>query len=241
MVASGPCAPYANANDLPDDAICGEIDANLLDLCLRRAAEALWEMLGNQFPGECSSTVRPIRTGGCWEDFTRLGPTTAGLVSEPIPLRAPVRSIESVTIDGEEIDDWYLVDNHLLYRSEGGWPSSQSLHLPSTDPNTFAITYTWGPDTPEIVVAANVEMALWLYESWSPKPGQIEADNVSRQGMSWSARQVAADLRRNGPTLPAVATAVGAYNPEGNRRPWGFFSPDDTWDLVEVFHPTGGS
>lgn len=244
-MTAGPCTPYTTkANWQGNPLLCGSEVADD-ETWSAAASDLLYVLLGRQFPGACTATVRPVRRGGdcCDPSFSRALLGGCGCGSSPIPLHLPVREITSIKVDGVELVDsetWYLRDGYLLERVDGDWPASQNLALPDTEVGTFSITYGFGPVTPDLVVKAADEYAVQLWLVDNPGTGKTPlqgVDTVSRQGMSLSARQQQDALRTSGPSLPNIMSAIAAYNPRGERLPPDLWSPDDDWDLIIVTRP----
>lgn len=135
------------------------LDPAVQDRSLMLASSSL-QMLTYYRVGTCPITIRPC-TGskpcGCdWRPFLADGQwrngcpcmSTCSPLSE-IDLPGPVGYIESLRIDGEEVDiengDWRLDNGHLLvWQGEGTSPvpGYQNLNLLDTEPGTWSITYS---------------------------------------------------------------------------------------------------
>ena len=105
--------------------------------------------------GTCPITYRPTHDSRCgcgWNPHIRDGvwrnACPSGKPSE-IDLPGPVGYVESMKIDGAEVDlwggDWRLDDGHLLVwqgAGESPIPTDQDLSKPDTEPGTYSITYS---------------------------------------------------------------------------------------------------
>lgn len=139
------------------------------------------QMLTYYRVGTCPITIRPCPTErpcGCeWRPYLLDGRWYNGCpcrsackpLSE-IDIPGPVGYIDSLLIDGDEVDlfngDWRLDNGHLLvWQGEGPSPvpSSQDLNKPDTEPGTWSITYSRsypvGPDARLAVALLAMEFA----------------------------------------------------------------------------------
>ena len=242
---NGPCTPYVTGADwdyLPElcDASVSPEDALLYSA---RSSAAVYVLLGRQFPGACTATVRPRRAADacCPSSFAGALYGDGGCGGDAIELHDPVRSITAIKIDGELFTGWHVENGHTLVRGDGkAWPSTQHMGRPDTEEGTFSITYVFGAPTPDDVVLAAAEYAAYLYASDHPAGGKLAypagTDSVSRQGQSVSTRRDADRARQAGPSLPNLMSAIAAYNPANQRLPPDAYSPDDAWELVVVTH-----
>ncbi|MBK9181476.1 MAG: hypothetical protein IPM45_18345 [Acidimicrobiales bacterium] len=75
--------------------------------------------------------------------------------------------VVEVVVDGATLDDslYRLDDRRWLVRLEDpdgsrpGWPASQDLTLPASEPGTWEVTFTWGVRPPAAGVLAAVALA----------------------------------------------------------------------------------
>lgn len=190
---------------------------------VQRATEAMWPLTGRRF-GTCTATVRPVRRGcGCACDF---GCGDDG----GILLHSPFVSVDSVTIDGEPFVDYHIRNGRTIHRSDNkAWPSTQDLGKPTTETNTFAITYTYGVEPPEFVKKATLELAVQL-ALLDQQSAQCQlpsgAGTVTYQGIT-------IDMERALATSNAViSSALNAYPMGAGAPPDAWFASD--WDLVIV-------
>lgn len=106
-------------------------------------------------------------------------------------LPGPIIDVEQVTIGGEVLSpSLYMVDreNSLLIRTDGGgWPVSQDLTKPATEPGTFEITYTLGREVP---IGGQIAAGILATELWKAACGakgcQLpqRVQSITRQGVT---------------------------------------------------------
>lgn len=244
MLNPGPCQPWITPSDVEDCTVTS-------DVCLA-ASEILWALSGRQFGGLCDAAVRPapraLRAGrwvtppgwdpswgwttpgygwcadlhhpgvGVWRRL-RLGPT-------------PIVDVSAVTVDGALLDDdrWTVVDRVWLLRladpdgTNPGWPTTQDLTLPATEPGTWQVSYTWGVDPPAAGVEAAKALACALT---SGDDCQLDprVTALTRQGVTLQLPAVEA-LTTAGTGIPAVDAFLAAFNPHRLTRPARLLSPD---------------
>lgn len=258
-MTAGPCTSYLAGADLAGNSRVGAATAAELDPFCEEASQIMYVLLGRQFPGVCSATLRPIRRelesymGRNWMatayPFDSLSAPMAALLGvpthsngDPIPLPVTTRTLEAVMLDGAPFTDCALVGRNL-YRTDGEpWPDTQKVWVADTEPGTFSVAITFGPDTPAGVVSATRELAiqLWLDSEASPDcllpPGTT---SVSRQGMSVSLDDRVEQARAAGPVIPVLSNALGTWNPSNQRQPPDYLSTADEWTLHVV--PAAGS
>ena len=164
------CASWAAETDLPDSCDLTAVKPATLTKALRFASDVLYNLTGQQWPGECTDTVRPCRGAHGFCDRCGWGAQTVTLPGQP------VISIDEVLLNGDVVDPaWYtLRDNAMLaaVRQPDGqrmvWPCCQDLSRPSTEQGTFEISYTFGglPDQGGVLAAA---LLGWEFAvSWTP-------------------------------------------------------------------------
>jgi hypothetical protein len=128
----GPCSPWISGDEVSvfDQTLGIGSDTFLLDDVAVIASQLAYEASGRQFPGVCTATVRPCRTGcGCWGDISsgfnwwwgtlpsgiwpggwgwrNEGGDACGCGYESYVRLAgyPVRKILSVTVDGIDVPE----------------------------------------------------------------------------------------------------------------------------------------
>lgn len=227
------CAPWITAEDVlehcSDD--CGDQD---LGTHIDTATEILFLLSGQQFPGICEGSYRPCQTDcgcfchtstysghcGCSPPRVDLGPVV-------------ISSVTEVKIDGVVISPatYRLDEERFLTRvtTSGvnpGWPCSQDLAAPETDPNTFIIKYTTGEAPPaggkQAAAKFACELALASAGSSHCKlPNRISS--VVRQGVT-----ISVDLFGDGRTgIFMTDMWLKSINPAGLTHPTKIVSPED--------------
>jgi hypothetical protein len=260
-----PCTPWITGDDVAD---CCQVESSsgvLFDAAAEQASQLLFELSGRLFPGECGpKTVRPPCHGcSCgYQVLSRgyvVGPWNwnggvyaslcdycmVACAPSRIKLSGyPVREIDEILIDGDIVDPglYSIWKRRYVTRLDGGhWPYRQNLTLPDTDDGTFAITYTYGADPPEIGIAAAAQLGCEIYRACGD--GGATGDcalpagvtRVVRQGItvekqafvSWGF--IGKNQRGWAPGwktgLPLVDAFLNAYNQSGIMRRPTFWSP----------------
>lgn len=167
------CEAFATSADfIAASCDCGSLTPDEISDLLEDASDLLAFMSGGKVSGRCQSTLRPCRQSVCgWWHLDRVRPWSSwgswncccGV--DALPLRAPVVSVDLVTIDGTELPsgDYKLIDRHRLVRTDGGvWPGCQDVSADASESGTFAVTYTFGRRPPVFARLAAVELACEL-------------------------------------------------------------------------------
>jgi hypothetical protein len=157
------------------------------------------------------------------------------------PLGAyPVTAITQVLIDGVVIPaDEYRVDNNrelvrmlpaanAVATEMWGWPYSQRLDLPSTEPGTFEVQFTFGAAPSNAGIQAASVYAAEIAKAGSGAKHRLpqRVTNVQRQGVNAVVID-SMDLIEKGRTgLPEVDLWVKTVNPEKLTRRSQVWSPD---------------
>ncbi len=225
----------------------------MFDSAAEAASDLLFELSGRQFAGECERTVRP-GCDGCmcgYQVLSRgyvIGPwafgwpllnlcTDCSIACSPSMVKlagVPIREVSEVLVDGDVVPeaDYTIVNQRYLVRLDNGhWPWEQNLTLPDTDDHTFAVTYTFGKDPPELGVMAAAELGCQLYSACGSLENcalPLGTVRVIQQGVvveklaftSWAFRM---GEWRTG--LPLVDAFLAQTNPTGNRRRPTFYAP----------------
>jgi hypothetical protein len=189
------------------------------------ASDLVYYLTGGAIFGECEGSLRPCRS--CWCCRCR------GCCDiDKIPLRPDWLSVTSIKIDGSDLDPatYAVTRRGELYRVATGarpdpWPSCQDLWRPTTEPNTFEITYRFGQASqPYWVRNAVLELACdaarWEATHLSALPATTTF--VVYQGMSATMQDRAEAIAQAGSALPAIAQLLAMTN-RGNSI--GFYSP----------------
>jgi hypothetical protein len=251
----GPCFPWTTA-DAVRSAVTG-IDPNAdLTEWIEAASQVLYALTGRQYKGLCRATIRPghesCSCGGMcsahlfgWP-FTggsRFGPYGIGggyrgqegpqnilLCASEIDLGHEARYVESVKIDGTEIDPttWRLDPLGKLVRqpdSAGNqlvWPCCNRVAAPSGGVGTFEIRYVYGQDPPaSVVMAVNVLAGqFWLACNATAQcrlPAHVMT--MTRQGVSATfISDTTVFLAKGFTGLPLVDQVIAAHNPDHVKR-----------------------
>lgn len=224
----GPCVQWIAAEDVAAVCPADSTAEAAYDDAARAASDVLFELSGRQFPGECERTVRPCEAQRC----PPTDPCGCCWVSRILLAGYPVIQVSEVLIDGETVDpSGYRLDAHRwLVRmpdADGlrvAWPGCQRLDLDDTEPDTFAVTYTWGATVPLLGQQAAAELACQLAAVASGGECDLPAGTtkVTRQGIT-------VDLDKFGAALvglPLTSLFLATYNPSGLRRRPALVTPD---------------
>jgi hypothetical protein len=223
----------------PDPACLGDawdaLDEDAQQRALMLATSSL-QMLTYYRVGACPVTIRPCPTQttrcGCgWNPHIRDGLWYNGCVHQTqckptseIDIPGPVGYIESMLIDGVEVDlwdgDWRLDDGHLLvWQGEGASPipEGQNLDLPDTEPGTWSITYSRSYPVLADAKIAVANLAMEFVEACKPK-GKCKlprgVTSVVRNGVSFT---LEAGLFPNGLTgIDVVDQFILKWAPAGS-------------------------
>lgn len=167
------------------------------------------QMLTYYRVGTCPVTIRPCPTPACgcaggWSPYLWAGQWYNGCSSchtvcaplSEIDLPGPVGYIDSVKVDGVELDltsgDFRLDDGHLLvWQGTGPSPflETQNLNLPDTEPGTWSVTYSRSYAVTEDAKMAVAYLAMEFAKACLPKakcslPRGVT--NVVRNGVSFT-------------------------------------------------------
>lgn len=256
-LTSGPCTRWAEVDDLIGECKTNISDVDLMEQWLDVASSLLFQLSGRQFPGECEMVVRPCsqwgnphlgipdwRIGGIdslwFEGFCSCNRSdTCGCNSYPqIDLGSnTVSEVTEVKVDGVVVSpDLYRLDGYrYLVRlndpdgTNPGWPCCQDLLLPSSEPDTFEVSYTRGKAPPAPLKMA---AAVWACEFYKAGTGDSKCrlpqrvQSITRQGMSMVVLDPLSFLDQGKTGIPEVDYALSAYNPKNLRGRATVHSPD---------------
>ena len=263
---SAPCSPWITGVDVLDCCSVEATDEALFEDAATQASALLFELSGRLFPGECGPrTVRPsCHSCSCgYQILSRghiVGPWDWGGASWGMcdfclvacaPSRVklagyPVREISEVLIDGDAVDpSLYTIHNRrYITRLDGGrWPTGQNLTLADTEDATFAISYTYGADPPDLGVAAAAQLGCELYRACAGGGATAECalpagvTRVTRQGITieklafttwaYTKGRFARSGRSSGwnTGLPLVDAFLNTFNSAGLTRRPVFYAP----------------
>lgn len=255
----GPCFPWTT-DAAVKAAVSGIDAAADLTEWIEAASEVLYALTGRQFKGLCRATIRPGHEGcscggrcsahawgwpfsggfglygsgwyggyGAWP-IGMEGPRNTLICASEIDLGHEARSVESIKIDGVEIDPatWRLDPLGKLVRqpdSSGNrlvWPCCQRVDLPSGRPGTFEIRYLYGLDPPaSVVMAVNVLAGqFWLASNGSGQcklPQHVQT--MTRQGVTATfITDTSVFLAKGFTGLSVVDQVIAAFNPAHVQR-----------------------
>lgn len=239
---AGTCAPWATEDDMC--APCAEdYDSELAALlpgALQAASDLLYVRSGHQFPGLCTTTVRPAGHEDCAEPGGRWQtPGWSRRVSEIVLGSRPLVQIIQVVIDGAVLDpSEYEVQGgkYLVRRADAdghrqSWPNVQRFDLPDTEVGTWSVTYVAGREPPLMGVTAAAVLACELALACLPAndkrkcriPRNVQA--ITRNGIT-IVMAPSDFLSKNKIGIWEVDLFLGTYNPNGQRRSAIAMSPD---------------
>lgn len=244
---TAPCVDWTSETLVQAYRYCKDVtfDAGILASAIDVASRILFELSGRQFPGTCTTTLRPCRRRGhdvspswwheswgvCW-----CADSCGCAGADRIQLGVyPLQSV-TVKIDGAALTagtDFRIDDFRWLVRLDGqAWPSSQDLSKdPATDPDTFEVVASHGMPVPadgELaarVLACNLAIAM-------QKPAGADCAlpqrviSYVRQGVTVAMIDPMQFLDRGRTGIYEVDLFLAAVNPGGLRRRGAVGSPD---------------
>lgn len=157
-----------------------------------------------------------------------------------IRLPYPVTGVELVKIDGVVIpeQEYELRAFQELVRIRPtasyvpteafGWPTSQIMDLPDTEPGTFSVTITFGAAPPQMGMLAAVKLAEYLA---LPQLGDLthypqRVVQMARQGVTTQVASVIDMASKGSLGIWEVDAFILAVNPKRIQRQATVFSPD---------------
>lgn len=161
------------------------------------------------------------------------GPRNILLCASEIDLGHECRTVESIKIDGTEIDSgtWRLDPLGKLVRQPDAngnrliWPCCSRVDAPSGSKGTFEVTYTYGVEPPASVIMAVNVLAGHFALAFNPSTsGQCKlpqfAQTLTRQGMtSTFITDVTVIFQKGFTGLSVVDNVIAAHNPNHLFRP----------------------
>jgi hypothetical protein len=241
-MAEEPCAGWA-----PDTGTCtgwAEHTQPVKDYALAFATHVIWAATGRRF-GLCTRTVRPCgprnpvlyRTYGVDTYWTLVGVAGGGVVPlwqdgcgcsggcacEPssVTLPGPVDSVTSVLLDGVVLaGSEYRLDGDMLVRlNHEAWPVQQDLGLPTTEPDTWSVTYVQGVPVPAVVNNAAGVYACEVAKARTGGTCQLPSriTSISRQGVDVQLLSTEDYLDKGLTGFEQVDQIIRAVNPDGLR------------------------
>lgn len=243
------------------DALCGpcegvDFEEPVIELALQTASDILFVLSGRQFPGECTTLVRPcggygigadVLAPGHWSDRSWSGfcgcsavnRCGCGHLSELKLTPGPVREISEVKVDGVVLEDsLYRLDEHrYLVRlpdpdgTSRGWPCCQRIELDDDQEDTFSVAFTYGTPPPPAGRMAAAVLACEL--ALSCTPGQsgncklpARIQTITRQGETMAFLDPFLFLDKGKTGIFECDLFLATYNPAGLRRRSSVMSPD---------------
>lgn len=191
-----------------------DVDADKLAAVTAAAQQVLWGLTGRRL-GVCLTVGEFVAAG------ERCRATGRGSCCA-IRLRpGPVRSVESVEIDGVPVDGWRLVGDVLL--REGCWPVGSGC-----DPTVVTVVYRWGVPVPEIGALALGELACEMLAGLDGADCRLPSNAVSitRQGVTVDLGDAETVWRQGRVGLPFVDQFIRYANPSGLVEQVAVYSPD---------------
>lgn len=146
-------------------------------------------------------------------------------------MTSPVRSIVAVLVDGQTVDPahYRVDDDHLLTRIDGySWPTCQDINLPSTEQNTFEVTYRYGFDPPSFGVSAAAAYGAELAKSRSSRPNRLpqRLTSITREGVTMAVLDPMQFLEKGLTGIPEVDAFLISVNSQRQKTPPMVYSPD---------------
>lgn len=237
-----PCTPWITEQDLSDCKLCNVagLSAGQAEQIITTASQILYLLSGQQFPGQCTDTVRPCNCHACdglptpvhfpsgWRNVCGGCGGYCGASGSAILLpKRPVISVQTVLIDGDAEADWRLDSPGWLVRTDGGhWPTCQDITASSDTDGTWEVSYTYGKVPPEALrFAATILSSELVKACLGDGTCRIPAGAVSvnRQGVTYSF-----DVTPGKTGLYEVDLALESFNPGNRKRKARVYSPDDT-------------
>lgn len=225
----------------------------------------LWTATGRQY-GLCHLTVRPCGRqqqngswngwyydgygawlpyiwAGSWFNCWCGGNGPFGCSCNPdcqVYLPGPVRSIQSVQVDGVSLNvtggDVFVLDQQWLVRTDTTkcWPRCGDQNKPPGDVNAFEVTYTRGLAVPAALSQAYATLACEFAKACLGLPCRLPSrvSSISRQGVTVSMVDISQMLRHGDVPRYAftgiweVDQVILAINPYGVKGRTRFYTPD---------------
>lgn len=194
--------------------------------------------------GATLSTVGWVASQGFASAYGSFNPAVVahyGSLEPPtILLPYPATEVVQVKIDGEVIPpaEYELRAFQTLVRirptgstipvARYGWPTSQIMDLPDTEPGTFSVTYKYGnpPPAAGLIAARKLAEYLALPQLGDNTHYPQRMTSMTRQGVSAKITDVLDLVAKGGTGIYEVQVFLNAYNPGGNRRQAAVWSPD---------------
>lgn len=194
--------------------------------------------------GATLSTVGWVASQGFASAYGSFNPAVLahyGTLEPPqIELPYPVTEIIQVKIDGEVIPpvEYEVRDFKTLVRlrpsgsaiptARWGWPTSQIMDLPDTEPGTFSVTYMYGNPPPAggMLAAEKLAEVVLLPKLGDTSHYPKRVTNIQRQGVSAMVTDVLDLVMKGGTGIYEVELFLTTYNPNKLQRQAAVWSPD---------------
>jgi hypothetical protein len=194
--------------------------------------------------GATLSTVGWVASQGFASAYGSFNPAVLahyGSLEPPtIELPYAVTEILRVKVDGEVIPpgEYELRDFKSLVRirpsadavpvARYGWPTSQVMDLPDTEPGTFSVTYMFGgaPPAAGLLAARKLAECLVLPQMGSTEHYPKRVTSVARQGVTAAITDVMDLVMKGGTGIYEVEIFLNSVNPHRNPRQAAVWSPD---------------
>jgi hypothetical protein len=172
---------------------------------------------------------------GPFSHYGCTNPPEVDLGAYPVIGSSLVVVVDGVTIPANEyeLQDFRVLKRMLPNASatptdRSGWPTCQRLTLPSTEPGTFAVTYSYGvtPPVSGVRAAKRLGYELALVELNKPTLLPLRATTVARQGVTIVRADIAQLLAKGQTGIPVIDLFIQNFNPSGAKMPTEVFSPD---------------
>ena len=219
-----PCEPWLTYADVCDPNAEDPVSRGIASAAIASATAWMFDATCSQFTGVCTSVIRPRPpcghegddqcTAACNWRRIDLSPWVAG----------PIRTIEAVTVDGEELSNYEDVDyrlamgRYLVPHEDGAlrpWPR-QYMNRADGAEGTWSVTVTHGVIPPPHVLDATADLAKQFIAKCTGGECLLpdNATSISRDGVT-----VELNIPTDGKTgLPMVDTVVGMYPCKRTRR-----------------------
>jgi hypothetical protein len=185
MATQHACAALITENDL---ACCTGVPDAIVDEAIDSASDMVYLLAPWLGIGRCTSVVRPCSTT-CYV----CGEYMCDHCAPPGVLLPGVRPVVTkVLVDGAEVPtgSYAVIDARLVRFFPDGrwdhWPPYQNLVLPSSELNTFEVTYVHGIEADMVVRNAVAEVACDLLAPWRGDRARLPrgTTNASMNGVS---------------------------------------------------------
>lgn len=141
---------------------------------------------------------------------------TCGTSNKRLRLEVPMGGVVEVKVDGAVLDEGtdYWVDGRWLVSLGAAWPITQDLDLPTTEDDTFEVTYYNSYPVDGLGAYAAGKLAMQYAQACLGKKCELPSTvtNVVRQGVTFS---LPAGAFPNGETgIREVDAYIGLWNPK---------------------------